>query len=212
MTRDVKRRAYRSERRNAQAEGTRQAVLDAAARLFLQDGFDGTSVKAVADAAGVSPETVYARFKTKRALLGEAAQRVVRGDDPRPVLEQPGPRAVIAEKDQHRQIELFAADIVRRIERAGPLVAVVAGAARAHPELRELHGRLHSDRLRNLRGFVKALEANGSLTVDADRAAESVWALTSPELHAVLTGVGGWSRRRYVAWLTDSLDRLLLSR
>lgn len=210
MTGDVKRRPYRSERRDAQAEETRRAVLDAAARLFVQNGFDGTTVNAVAEAAGVSPETVYARFKTKRALLGEAAQRAVRGDDPRPVREQSGPRAVVAETDQRRQVELFAADVVRRLERAGPLVAVVAGAAPAHPDLRDLHERLHADRLRNLRGFIGALAANGPLAVGPDRAAESVWALTSPELHGVLTGVGGWSRRRYVTWLGDSLARLLL--
>jgi AcrR family transcriptional regulator len=210
MTSNVKRRRYHSERRNAQAEETREAVLDAAARLFIANGFDGTSVNTVADAAGVSPETVYARFGTKRALLGEATQRAVRGDDPRPVLEQPGPRAVTAEKDQRRQIELFAADIVRRIERAGPLVSVVAGAASAHPELRKLHQRLHSDRLRNLSLFVDALSANGRLALDLEHAADSVWAVTSPELHHLLTVTGGWSRGRYVAWLTESLSRLLL--
>jgi AcrR family transcriptional regulator len=210
VKRNVKRRSYRSERRDSQAEGTRRAVLEAAARLFVEKGFEGTSINAVAGAAGVSPETVYARFGTKRALLGEAAQLAVRGEDPRPVREQSGPRAVMAENDQRRQIELFAADIARRIERAGPLVAVVGASAGAHQELRELHERLHSDRRRNLRAFVDALAANGPLAMSPDRATESVWALTTPELHSVLTGVGGWSRRRYVGWLADSLISVLL--
>lgn len=185
-------------------------MLEAAARLFVEKGFEGTSVNAVAGAAGVSPETVYARFGTKRALLGEAAQLAVRGEDPRPVREQSGPRAVMAESDQRRQIELFAADIARRVQRAGPLVAVVGASAGAHPELRELHERLHSDRRRNLHAFVDALAANGPLAMSPDRATESVWALTTPELHGVLTGVGGWSRRRYVGWLADSLISVLL--
>jgi hypothetical protein len=41
-------------------------------------------------------------------------------------------------------------------------------------------------------------------------ATETVWALVSPELHQLLTGIGGWSRRRYVAWLQASLEALLL--
>jgi hypothetical protein len=39
----------------------------------------------------------------------------------------------------------------------------------------------------------------------------SPWAaLRQPELHRLLTGVRGWSRRRYVAWLADALAAALL--
>ena len=39
---------------------------------------------------------------------------------------------------------------------------------------------------------------------------ETVWALTSPELHQLLVRVRGWTRERYCAWLGDSLAALLL--
>ena len=72
MPEDVKRRRpYRSERRREQAEETRERVLDAAAGLFGERGFESTTISAIAQAAGVSPETVYGRFGNKRALLGE---------------------------------------------------------------------------------------------------------------------------------------------
>jgi AcrR family transcriptional regulator len=207
---DVKTRRYHSERRREQAQQTRERVLDAAAKLFEERGFTGASVAAIAAEAGVSEETVYARFTNKRTLLGDLVSRAVRGDDPRPVPEQEGPRAVLAATDQHEQLRIFAADIVLRLERAAPLVAIVAGASRSEPELAELISRLHADRLRNLRVLVDALAANGPLRLGADEAVETVWALVSPELHELLRRVRGWTRRRYCEWLADSLGRLLL--
>ena len=209
---DVKPRRYRSARRREQAEQTRERVLDAAGKLFEERGFKGASVAAIAEQAGVSEETVYARFRNKRTLLGELVRRAVRGDDPRHVPEQDGPHAVIAASDQHEQLRLFAVDIVLRLERAAPLVAIVGGASRSEPELAELLGRLHADRLKNLRVLVDALTANGPLRLPDDEAVETVWALTSPELHQLLTRVRGWTRRRYCAWLADSLAQLVLQK
>lgn len=48
------------------------AIIRAAQRLFLERGFDGASVDAIAEAAGVAKATVYARFADKEALLREA--------------------------------------------------------------------------------------------------------------------------------------------
>ena len=206
----VKPRPYRSERRREQAEQTRQRVLDAAAKLFEERGYEGASIAAIAEEAGVSAESVYAHFRNKRTLLGELVRRAVRGDDPRRVPEQEGPRALVAAADQHEQLRLFAADIVLRLERAAPVVAIVAGASRSEPELAELLARLHADRLKNLRILVDALAANGPLRLREEDAVEIVWALTSPELHQLLTRIRGWKRRRYCDWLADSLAHLLL--
>ncbi len=210
MSREVKPRSYRSEHRREQAEQTRQRVLDAAATLFEERGFNGASVAAIAERAGVSEETVYARFQNKRTLLGELVGRAVRGGDPRPVPEQDGPRALAAITDQHEQLRLFAADIVLRLERAAPIVAIVSGASRSEPELADLLAQLHAVRLKNLAVLVDALAANAPLRLPADQAVETVWALTSPELHQLLVRVRGWTRHRYTHWLAESLDTLLL--
>ena len=178
--------------------------------LFQERGFERASVAAIAAEAGVSEETVYARFGNKRTLLGELVRRAVRGDDQAPVLEQAGPRAVVAASDQHEQLRLFAADVVLRLERAAPLVALVAGASRSDAELADLLERLHSHRMQNLRALVDALAANAPLRLPQDDALETTWALTSPELHQLLTRARGWSRDRYCAWLAESLAALLL--
>jgi AcrR family transcriptional regulator len=210
VDRDVKRRPYRSALREEQAEQTRQRVLDAAAALFEERGYDGTSIAAIAEAAGVSEETVYARFRNKRTLLGELVSRAVRGADPRPIPEQEGPRRLAAERDQREQLRMFAGDIVPRLERAAPLVAVVSGASRSDPELAEMLAHLHAVRLRNMRILIHALAGNGPLRLAEAQAIETAWALTSPELHQLLSRIRGWTRRRYRDWLAESLAALLL--
>jgi AcrR family transcriptional regulator len=211
MPENVKRRRpYRSERRREQAEETRERVLDAAAGLFGERGFESTTISAIAQAAGVSSETVYGRFGNKRALLGELVRRAVRGREPAPVGEQAGPRAVAASTDQREQMRLFAADVTTRLERVGPLIEVLASAARADPELAQLLTTVHDERLRGLRGFVDALTSNGPLQLEPEAALDTVWALASPELHRLLTRGRGWRRERYCAWLEASLSALLL--
>jgi AcrR family transcriptional regulator len=207
---EVKPRRYRSERRADQAEETRRRVLDAARKLFEERGWEGASIAAIANEARVSQETIYARFQNKRTLLGELVRIAVRGEDPRPIPEQEGPRALAASNDQREQLRLFAADIVLRLERAAPLVATVASASRSEPELAELLADLHAHRMRNLRVLVDALAGNGPLRLPAEQAVESVWALTSPEMHQLLSRVGGWTRGRYCDWLVDSLAQQLL--
>jgi len=204
------RRRYRSERRQAQAQETKALVLAAATTLFEERGYQGASIAAVAERAGVSPETVYGHFGNKRALLRELVRGAVRGDEAVPVPEQKGPRAIAAAHDQREQLRLFAAHIVRRLERAAPLVVVVGGAARSDPELARLLTKLHADRLRNLRTLTRALAASGPLRQEEDEATETVWALTSPELHQLLVRERRWSRRRYTRWLAASLAEVLL--
>src|SRR3546814_143577 len=52
------------------AKGTQ--IIQAARDVFLRDGFDGASMDAIAETAGVSKMTVYRHFETKEALFVEA--------------------------------------------------------------------------------------------------------------------------------------------
>src|SRR5215213_3598261 len=62
-------------------ERRRPEVLDAALKLFLESGYDRTSMQAVADEAGVTKPVVYACFDSKdqlfRALLAREEERIV---------------------------------------------------------------------------------------------------------------------------------------
>src|SRR4051812_11859590 len=63
------RRRYRSSVRAEQATLTRQRILEAATTLFVERGYASTTIAVVADAADVSPETIYATLGGKRGLL-----------------------------------------------------------------------------------------------------------------------------------------------
>jgi AcrR family transcriptional regulator len=206
---DPPRRAYRSDRRREQAQETRRRMLDAAGRLLAERGYAGTTIAAVAAEAGVAVETVYAAFRNKRTLVGELVRTSVRGDGSAPpAAEQAGARAVAAAPNQAEQVRLFAADVSARLERVGPVLEAVAAAA--EPELADLRAAVDRDRLEGMRRFVTALERHGPLRMDADAAAETVWALASPELHALLRGRRAWPPERYVTWLGETLGAALL--
>jgi AcrR family transcriptional regulator len=51
------------------SELKKAAIVRAARDLFLRDGFERTSVDAIADAAGVSKRTIYNHYEDKRTLF-----------------------------------------------------------------------------------------------------------------------------------------------
>jgi AcrR family transcriptional regulator len=201
-------RAYRSPRRREQAQETRRRMLAAAGRLLAAHGYAGTTIAAVAREAGVAAETVYAAFGSKRALVGALVQASVRGEEGAPASEQAGAAAVAAASDQREQVRLFAADVGGRLERVGPVLQALAAAA--EPELAELLANVDRNRLDGMRAFIAVLERHGPLRVEPDAAAQTTWALASPELHQLLVQRGGWSPERYRDWLADTLAAVLL--
>lgn len=56
-------------RRERKKAATRKTISDVATLLFLERGFDNVSIREVADAADVSPTTVFAHFAQKEALV-----------------------------------------------------------------------------------------------------------------------------------------------
>src|SRR5260221_5003265 len=80
-TRSREPRRYRSSLRDAQARRTRQRVLDAATAVFLDRGYGGATIRAIAAEANVSVPTVEALFGTKARLLKAAIDVAIAGDD-----------------------------------------------------------------------------------------------------------------------------------
>ena len=79
-----------SPKRTEQAKATRRAILEAAQRLFLSNGYGTTSIRMIAEEAGVAVQTVYAVFGNKRQLVIELLENAVKGDDePASVIERP---------------------------------------------------------------------------------------------------------------------------
>jgi AcrR family transcriptional regulator len=62
-------------RREANKRATREAVLEAARRLFADKGYEATSIREIAEDAGVGERTFYRYFDGKEALLDDELQR-----------------------------------------------------------------------------------------------------------------------------------------
>ncbi|RKE64951.1 TetR/AcrR family transcriptional regulator [Microbacterium sp. AG238] len=56
-------------RRERKKAATRKRISDVATAMFLERGFDDVSIREIADAADVSPTTVFAHFSQKEALV-----------------------------------------------------------------------------------------------------------------------------------------------
>jgi AcrR family transcriptional regulator len=213
MTKSRKpKRQYNSSRRQAQARQTRQQVIAAARQLFVEYGYAGATIDAIAQEAGVASETIFATFGSKRAILADVINTAVSGDQPVPVLEQPGPQAVMQQTEPEQVLELFAADISSRLERVAPVFAVMRAAAQTEPDIAELLKNQLEIRLRNISTVAQRLAAQEALREDLNvkQAAEVIWTITSPEVFSLLTVDRGWVKERYVHWLGDTLIRLLL--
>ncbi|MGY5138836.1 TetR/AcrR family transcriptional regulator, partial [Streptomyces nigrescens] len=59
-------------RRERKKAATRQALADAALRLFLERGYDQVSIRDIAEAADVSTTTLFKHFPGKEALVFDA--------------------------------------------------------------------------------------------------------------------------------------------
>lgn len=207
------RRPYNSSRRKAQARATRLRVVEAAGRLFAAYGYSGATVEAIAQEAEVAPETIYAAFGSKRAILARLIDISVGGnDEPITLLERPGPQAALQETDPLRQLHLFAQDISAILERVAPIFEIMRMAAKTEPEIADLLHNLLEERLHNMQKFARSLSGHEPLRdgLTEPGAAETLWTLTSPEIFRLLVADRGWSREQYSRWLADALVRLLL--
>jgi AcrR family transcriptional regulator len=73
--------------RGRDAAATRQALLEAAQRLFGQRGFEGTTIRDIGEGAGVDPALIARYFGSKADLYVAAVVAEEQGDQPPPELE-----------------------------------------------------------------------------------------------------------------------------
>ncbi len=213
MTDPVKRpRAYRSSTRDRQRLATRAAVTQAAGELFVERGYAATTVTAIAEAADVSPETVYAIFGSKREVLRGVVEAVATsGGAITGVVAEDWLERVRAEPDQRRRYGLITEatrDVLRRV---APIDEVVRAAANADPEIAEMQRDHDRRRLEDVRTLVRLLADAGPLRLPPDEAADVMWALSrSTDFYRALTSDRRWSHKRAFDALNDAIARVLL--
>jgi len=209
----VKRR-YDATGRRAAAARRRAAIIEAATRLFLARGYPATTMAAIARAAGVTTETVYAAVGTKPELFRLLTETAISGtDQPVPVLERDYIQALRAEPSGRGKLETYAAAITEIQQRMAPLYRAAQQAAAAEPALAEVWQQLQDRRARNMPLLIEHLETAGPLRagISHHEAADTVWAVNSTEVYQLMTETRGWTPQHYQQWLTRTLCTLLLA-
>jgi AcrR family transcriptional regulator len=199
-------------RRRERARATRLRILDAARALFIEQGYVGTTVLAIAERADVAPETVYSTFGTKRALLSDLVDISIAGDAAAPpILEQEWVQQVRQEPDARRRVRMLARQGRSILERRAALDEVVRGAAAADAEIAELRDLGKDQRFAGQRAILHIVVGAERLRegLDLETAADILYALGSPETYRLLVIDRGWNGDRFEAWYGETLERML---
>jgi AcrR family transcriptional regulator len=206
-------RAYRSSRREAQARRTRRRVLEAATEVFLERGFAGATMRAVASRAGVSVPTVESLFGTKARLLKAAIDVAIAGDDePVAVLDRDWAETAARAATAGEFLNVVARVLGPAQERSAGLVLAVFEAASADGELAGLADTMTAQRSVTAAWIVDGLTRTAA-PLGAGRtrqeAIDTVWILMDPAVYDRLTRRRHWTRRQYERWFAGSVARLL---
>jgi AcrR family transcriptional regulator len=199
--------------RRAKAAATRLAVIDAASRVFVREGYAGASIQVIADEAGVSRATVFNAVGGKAALLKAAYDVATVGDDePIPLPQRAEAVAARLEPDPRRSIAIYAGMIAGIGERLARIYEVFRAAAAGDPEIATYWREIQAERLKGAHGFVGLLRPKGPLRegLDEDLAGDVVWALIDASLYHRLAVERGWSKTQFQEWLRATLETQLL--
>jgi AcrR family transcriptional regulator len=205
-------RKYHSPLRADQAEQTRRRICEAAFRLFAEHGYAGTTIAAVASAAGVSPETIYVSFSGKRGLLEGVIELAIAGAEDGAAEEREWWTAVATLPSSAERLEQMVAYSCRILARTRPIHAVIRGAADKEAFAAELGRRLLHDRLADQTERVRTyLGEDLRAGLSVVEAGQRYCVLASPELYYLLTVELGWSDAQHRSWLTQLLTTELLA-
>lgn len=117
-------------------QAKRQQIADAATRLFLANGYAGTSTDAISAAAGVSKQTLYSYFPTKVDLLAD----VLNGAAQELFPSLPAPQHIESVAELRTVLLNFATRLTQTVmtEQGIAMFRLVLGEAFRVPELRAL--------------------------------------------------------------------------
>jgi len=209
--------------RAERALATRRRMVKAAYDQFCVQGYAGTTVASVAQAAEVAVPTIYYTFGTKAALLAEALGAAVLGFDH---WRQPPPDSEIAELlPWHRwsadfqaaptsdaALEIFLMNGAKILQRVGALSPALQGAA-SDPEAAEVVRMAEHRRQDAYREAIRVVAAKpGGLGegLTLSRATDILMVLFSSDVfHALRTG-RRWSATLCTEFLVELVKGQLL--
>ncbi len=207
-------RRYSTALRAEQTAFARRRILDVAGPLFADRGYLGTTVAGVAEAAGVSVQTVYNVVGGKPVLLKAVYDAALAGDDdPVPMAERPVFRAVMDATDGRECLTHYAAMARTISERVLPLVTMLlAQATTGDPDLRAFADTIEGERAVGTSMAAAHVAARFGLRdgLTVEEAADVLWTLTAPDVTDRLVHRRAWGWDRFERWLARTMGDALL--
>ena len=201
-------RAYRSPLRAQQAEQTRTLVAEAARERFLSHGWSGTTVRSVAEAAGVSEATVYAIYGSKAGL----ATSLIDSADAQADIERVQKELATGWGDPQAQVRAFVGFDRRLFENGGDVIRTILEGRRQHEALdaayRDGRGRGEAVRREVFATWPASVWRNG-MTVPT---ALDVYAVVCAfDTFDILRRERGWTADRIEQWWAETICGLLFA-
>ena len=205
-------RTYTSPLRAATSAATRERILDAAQHCFELQGFTGTTMRAIAERAGTSVESVNLTGTKRDLLMATISRATAQGETDARMLDLPEPKALFTDPDPAVALSNLMTWVAASNQRISRLWRSLDQAADTdtgiHADYADFLSRMRAESARAVRelGERKALRTDIAETELADL----LWLTALPDQHHRLCGQAGWSHERYRQWLTQTSMALLL--
>jgi len=207
MTKPVKPAGLRA----ARVLENEERIVRAARQLFVRDGYQATTLTAVADAAGVAHRTVYVRFGTKAALLKRVIDVAIVGDlAPVDVMSREWYHTATTAPTLEERIAALAMGSARLMASAADVIAVAREAEPAEPLLAAA---AHAGRAATrdaIRTFWTRARDDGLLPAGCDLTwlADTTSLLAHAETYLLMRETLRMTPNRYQTWLATTWRRL----
>lgn len=194
----------------ARSRETHRRVVESATQLFLREGYEATTMAAIANEAGVAVQSLYLRLGSKVEILAAALDVAIVGDDePIPLLERAWTADIATARTGRHAIDICVAELRRILQRTHPLYAVLLASAAGDP------GDLLADNKRQRRAGLRAIaellagKSGFAADLNVDRAGDLLYTVLSEEAYGLLVSDCGWTPDAWQSWSAETITRLL---
>jgi AcrR family transcriptional regulator len=200
-------RHYHSLIRQQHAEETHQRILAAARELLVSQGYTGMTMEAIAEAAKVSPKTVFAVVGSKPEILAALVYPATFDATVQHFLEQ-----LRTLEEPLQRIELVVLISRRIFEALASEFELLRTAGVVALELVDVARQVEMRRRKKESYLIGDLHKQGVLRQDlsTEEATDIIWSLTGFELYRMLVIERHWTAERYERWLTSLLIEHLI--
>ncbi len=179
----------------------------------MREGYSATSIRAIAEEAGVAVPTVYASLRSKANILRAVVDLTVRGDDEAaPLAARVSWQEMEREQNPREQLAVFARVHRQICERESAVFAQLEAAAGADPEATQVLAEHDQRRYETQRRLARSLRRRKQLKpgLAAREAADIIWTLASERTYLALVRDRGWKADNYERWVVEQLVAALL--